>query len=928
MTQQHSRKLLTVGAALFAGAAVLLILIGWASDSASLRGAVPALATVTTVLAGLVFWTAARVVQSEALRDAATRALRASEERYRALTEALPHMVWAMTPDRALEFLNRSASEFTGLTVAEVNATGWPALIHPDDRAGMLAAVAGPLERGEPHGAEYRFRHHTGEFRWVVSRTVPIKGPDGAVAQWVGSTVDVHDRRTAEDRVRASERRLRAVIQANPQIVWTTGENGAEAAEWWAALTGQTPEESGGLGWLDAVHPDDRERVRATWARARETHDLYDSEYRIRTRFGEYRHFAARGIILRGAGGEVEEWVGTIADIHERKGAEEHLREFSATLEQRVNERTRALEASEQRFRAIFHSQFQFIGLLAPDGVLLEANRAALAAAGVSEADVVGRPFWETAWWVGSAEQQERLKAAVRRAAGGERARFEASHPTADGGVIWVDFSLTPFRDPGGDVVLLIPEGRDITERKRVEAELRLSEEQFREFLDHLPLAAWAADSAGRFVIANRFLAAMLGRDPGAVIDKTRHDLLAAADAREHEAVDRQVLESGREIEREETYERPDGTRTTTFTVKFPVHAADGTTVVGGVALDITARKQAEAALQLSEERFRSAFDHAPIGMALVSPDGRWLRVNRSVCDIVGYPEPELLASDFQTITHPDDLTTDLELVRRVLAGAVPTYQMEKRYVHKRGHIVHVLLSVSLVRDEGGAPLYFISQIQDITERKEAERRLTASLREKEVLLKEIHHRVKNNLQIVSALLDLQSDFTTDAGALEMFKESRGRVRSMALIHERLYRSADVARVNFAEYVRQLADDLYRAYRVSDGVQFELDVDVPPLPIDIAIPCGLLLNELMSNCFKHAFQDATAGVLRVSLTGDGDESVLVVADNGVGFPDGLDFRNTASFGLQLVNTLVAQLGGAIELASGHGTAFTVRFAAR
>jgi two-component sensor histidine kinase len=204
---------------------------------------------------------------------------------------------------------------------------------------------------------------------------------------------------------------------------------------------------------------------------------------------------------------------------------------------------------------------------------------------------------------------------------------------------------------------------------------------------------------------------------------------------------------------------------------------------------------------------------------------------------------------------------------------------------------------------------------------------LQKSLREKEVLLKEIHHRVKNNLQIVSTLLELQSKQTRDTAALAMFKESRGRVKSMALIHERLYRSSDLARVDFAEYVRQLAADLSRTCRVThEEVRLELDVVIEPLPIDIAIPCGLLLNELISNCFKHAFRATRSGHLRVSLHGGGGgPNVLTVADNGVGIPDGFDFRKTESFGMQLVVTLVEQLGGEIELSTASGTCFTVRF---
>jgi len=236
-------------------------------------------------------------------------------------------------------------------------------------------------------------------------------------------------------------------------------------------------------------------------------------------------------------------------------------------------------------------------------------------------------------------------------------------------------------------------------------------------------------------------------------------------------------------------------------------------------------------------------------------------------------------------ITHPDDLETDLGHVRDLLAGSIGNYQMEKRYFHKEGHIVYVQLSVSLFRDAEGAPLYFIKQVKDITQRKEDEEQTKASLREKEVLLKEIHHRVKNNLQIVSTLLDLQSEHTQDQQAQEMFKESRGRAKSMALIHERLYRSQDLARVNFNEYIQQLAQDLYHAYRLSsDEIVLHVEVAAPPLPIDIAIPCGLLLNELMSNCLKHAFAHTPDGWIRVTLYSERGIRVNCVAPGPIWTP--------------------------------------------
>lgn len=342
---------------------------------------------------------------------------------------------------------------------------------------------------------------------------------------------------------------------------------------------------------------------------------------------------------------------------------------------------------------------------------------------------------------------------------------------------------------------------------------------------------------------------------------------------------------------------------------------------------EIQERRRAEDALRTSNEQFRSAFEFAPIGMALVGLEGRWLKVNRALSEIVGYGEEELLATDFQSLTHPDDLQQDLEYVEQLRTGALNAFQIEKRYLHKDGHAVYILLSVSLVRDVNQQPLFFIAQMKDITQRKQAEDRMAASLREKEVLLREIHHRVKNNLQIVSSLLDLQSGYTSDPETLKLFEESRGRVRSMALIHERLYRSGDLAHVDVSEYIQQLADDLYRSYKVSaQDVLLDLRIDAPPLGIDVAIPCGLLLNELMSNCLKHAFPDGRGGKICISLLGNVvGEYVLSVADNGVGFPSTVDFRNSSSFGLQLINTIVEQLHGDLDMKTDDGTAFTIRF---
>jgi two-component sensor histidine kinase len=201
-----------------------------------------------------------------------------------------------------------------------------------------------------------------------------------------------------------------------------------------------------------------------------------------------------------------------------------------------------------------------------------------------------------------------------------------------------------------------------------------------------------------------------------------------------------------------------------------------------------------------------------------------------------------------------------------------------------------------------------------------------------EILLKEIHHRVKNNLQIVSSLLNLQSRSVSDTQTLDIMQESRSRIESIALIHEKLYQAQDLTQVNFADYIRDLSASLFRTYEsAASGVTFITDLDSVLLDIDTAIPCGLMLNELVTNALKHAFPGERTGEVRIALhtrqQADVSHVVLTVADNGQGMPADLDIRQTRSLGFQLINALTSQIGGTLEVQRETGTEITIRFSA-
>jgi two-component sensor histidine kinase len=244
--------------------------------------------------------------------------------------------------------------------------------------------------------------------------------------------------------------------------------------------------------------------------------------------------------------------------------------------------------------------------------------------------------------------------------------------------------------------------------------------------------------------------------------------------------------------------------------------------------------------------------------------------------------------------------------------------------IRKDGSEFPVEISLSPIESEEG--MLVSAAIRDTSERKLVETRLRTSLKEKEVLLKEVHHRVKNNLQIVSSMLNLQMDQITDPLSLGLFKESQSRVRSIALFHEKLYQSKDLAHVDIAEYLKGLTNGLFTTYGVNpDDILLAIDTEDVPMGVDAAISCGLIVNELVSNALKHAFRDGRRGRVSVNLRREGNEALLTVRDSGVGFPSDIDFRDPTTLGLKLVCILTEQLRGTIDLDVAEGTRFVIRF---
>ena len=454
-------------------------------------------------------------------------------------------------------------------------------------------------------------------------------------------------------------------------------------------------------------------------------------------------------------------------------------------------------------------------------------------------------------------------------------------------------------------------------------ATLGLSSPQALEgFLEAAPDAIVVVDRSGNIVIVNQLSERLFGYSRQELLGMQIEGLVPQR-FRKHHAGDRDTyfrephtrpMGEGREL----SGRRKDGS-------EFPVEISlsplktETRTLVISIIRDSTVQKKVEA-------KFRGFLEAAPDAIVVVNREGKMVIVNTQAERLFGSTREDLLGMPVETLVperfrghigHRGDFFADPR-VRPMGSG------LELFGRRSDGSEFPVEISLSPIETEEG--VLVTAAIRDISERKLVETKLRASLKEKEVLLKEIHHRVKNNLQIVSSMLNLQMDQLSDPKAIELFKESQNRVRSIALFHEKLYQSRDLGRVEIGEYLKGLANGSFATYGVNpDDIVLVVHTEDLPLGVDAAISCGLIINELVSNALKHAFPQRRKGQIEVMLRSAGTDVILEVSDNGVGLPADLDVRSPSTLGLKIVAILTEQVGGTMNVMRERGTTFTLRF---
>jgi PAS domain S-box-containing protein len=749
------------------------------------------------------------------------------------------------------------------------------------------------------------------------------------------------ERKQVENALRQSEEKYRLAMEATLDGLWDWDiQSGTViySLSWYRILgikqTNPTYE-----GWESRIHPDDK----SEWLSTLQSHldgltDYWRNEHRLKTDTGEWLWVLGRGrVVERGNKWKPIRMLGTITDISERKKAED------------------ALRASEEKFRSLVSSSLYHIFIIGKDGRYLLSNGRIEQFGNIQGRSIIGLGISDVYPQDTAGFYKEQVDHVFST---GEKIDFEHTLSKPDGLHYYLDTLFPIERD--GDIWGVGGICRDITEIKQAAEEkealslisqLFLTRNNLEDIYKELP---WILSERFMFPIVTmelydqeegtfRLVASIGGEysaenEPFCVpiehsiagkailTGKPFHNLNADKLSQDHLGILAGV-----------------GIRTL---ICIPIPGKN--IILGTITLADTRRRRglkasikilqvianhlaqelerlkAWDALSKAKDEWEHTFDAVPDLICILDKEFRIVRINHAMAERLGMHPAECIGQTcYQSVHHtnePPDFCPHAALLKD---GGEHIAE-----VHEERLGGDFIVTTSPIYDEKSQLVGSVHVARDITDRKRIEEEIMSSLEEKEILLREIHHRVKNNMQIISSLLKLSTEYIHDKSILNIFAESQDRIKSMALIHEKLYQSTDLTKIDFSEYIESLANELYRAHGVDpEKVALKLSMEPVFLSIDNAIPCGLIVNELITNALKHAFSKETEGEIFISLADKGSGVIeLIISDNGIGMPSSIDLSTAKTLGLYIVNILAEdQLDGSITLDRTKGTAFRVRF---
>jgi len=841
------------------------------------------LGALTTGLASMM----AAVTESEQRYREGEEVLRKEHDFSASLVDTAPVIILLLDTQGMVQYVNPYFEQLSGYRMDEIKGREWSGTFLPErDRARIRA-----LFRTAMHDAPVRANINpivtkSGEEREIEWNARAMRDGQGQVTAMLSIGLDVTERKQAEEK-------YRNILQTAIDGFWTVDLQGRllEVNEAYCRMSGYSREELLRMSIPDLEITEKPEETRGhietiiaqgsdrfITKHRRKNGSIMDVEVSV-------QHSSELGDLM----------VVFLQDITERRRVEQDLKIKNYAIETSIN----GIAISDMR------------------GIITYVNKAYVAMLGFDRADeILGRTLTDFS-------ESDQAAHAVREALRNNGGWIgEIAGRKKDGALVPRLMSASMVTDADGTPISVLGSFLDITEQKATLKKLEESERKFRTIFDQAHDGILVADTeTSRFFMANAKACAMLGYTAGELHVLEVKDIHPDAAFPRVIASFQDILAGKTAMTEDVPVLRKDGRVFYADISASPVEF-QGRLYAIGIFRDITERKRTEAKLRELDRRQKAILNNIPDMAWLKDSKGRFLAVNEPFGKACG-SSPDALVGKTDLDIWPAELAEQYRSDDRAVMESGARKQVEEPLIDSTGRRQWIETIKTPIMDDQGRIIGTTGIARDVTERKRAEEKILAALAEKELLLKEIHHRVKNNLQIIASLLYLQAEEVKDPKTGGLLKESRDRIKSMALVHEKLYSTNNLSRIDFMEYCGSLGAYLFNAYGAAvRGIRLEARGSGIFLEVDTAIPCGLVLSELLSNALKYAFPGGRKGVVHItaSLDASGDLD-LIIGDDGIGLPPGLALESANTLGLRLVHKLTGQLHGRITADSGNGAVF-------
>lgn len=836
------------------------------------------------------------------------------KDRYRDLLEGLNVITYEFDIHlHRFTYISRMAEAILGYPVNMWFENGfWFEHLHEDDKTWASEFSNYHINIQKDHEFEYRMTACDGSVKWFKD-IVSLTFENGAVRSLYGVLIDMTDRKVTEKELLESKERYKTLVEQQSEMItrWKPDGTFTYVNDVYCNFFGKTKEELIGKTYIPQMPVEDLERFSRFFKQLDKNNPVGQFTHRVIKNDGEIRWLRWTDKAILDKDGKIIEYQTVGRDVTARKRAEE------------------ALKDSEQQLQLIFENAPIGMALTDMSKSFLKVNKAYCDIVGYTKTELMNLTFED----ITHPDDLHLDEEVYRKAASGKLSNFhfEKRYIHKNGKIIFVDLRLNVLRDSTGKPSQQIAQVVDITDR--IESDLKLQQTQARltGILNNLPnVVIYEFGDNVNFVSEN--IMDILGY-PAA--DFMKDSSLFSKLMLEEDIIDydKKVIKWKKNgakgvLSNEIRIRNINNEIIWLEDHMFEVTPEKSRPYYSGIMIDITQQKMTQSKMLETETKLTAILKNLPKVVIYQAGIGKDF-VSDNITEMIGYTPAEVLAEKyfFGKLMEPEEMHNikkQIDAWNKANDGSI--LNMEFRAKKRDGSVIWIEDHMFRVR-VNEKESYLSGILIDITERKLTEEKISRSLKEKELLLKEIHHRVKNNLQVVSSLLKLQSGYVKDENSLDVLIDSQNRVRSMALVHQKLYQSKDFSEIDFNEYLRQLSGHLFNVFKAkSNDIDIHVNSGNVNLSIDLAIPCGLILNELISNSLKYAFPDGKKGRIIINLELHNEKTYHIsINDNGIGFPEEINYKDTKSLGLQLVNTLVGQIDGNITMENHIGTTFRITF---